>query len=190
MMCDKDFKILPAEKQVEILAICQMHTNDLCYINLGCKDLKSIFGKWNFSTQSYDESLDEECPKQALTQHELKALIDKGLMEITIEAIRKKSLVLNTIDNICDAGYKVIGKSYRSYRSIISTAKSPIGALHRLTHPDEYRRDFRGEWVHRRRNFESDEIFFTGRIIIETPEHNQVNNSPSNEEIESDEEQK
>ncbi len=189
MMCDKDFKILPAEKQVEILAICQMHKSDLGYIHHGCEDLKSIFGKWNFSTQSYDECLDEECPKQALTPNELKALEDKGLREITIEAIRKKSLVLNTIDNISGIGNKVIGKGYRSYSSIITTVKNTPATLHRLTHRDEYYRNHRGEWEYVR-NYATIRDYVFVPIKIKPPEHNQVNNSQSNEEVESDEEHK
>ncbi len=192
MMCNEDFRLLPPEKQIEILAICQMHESDLLEVLRAFKGLTNYFNNYERDPETGGPlwKLDEECPKQPLTESEIQALKDKGLMEITIEAVRKKSLVLNTIDNICAAGYKVIGKSYRSYRSIISTVTSPISTLHRLTHPDEYRRNFQGEWVHRRRNFESDEIFFTDRIIIETPEHNQVNNSPSNEEIESNPEQK
>ncbi len=155
MMCNEDFRLLPPEKQIEILAICQMHDSDLIEVLFAFKGLTNYFNNYERDPENDGHlwKLDKECPKQTLTEGEIQALKDKGLNGITIEGIRKKSLVLNTIDNIYDAGNKVIVGSYHSiirtaYKTY-ATAKNTTATLDRLMHPDDYVEIYSGMWVHK-----------------------------------------
>ncbi len=146
LICNKDFKSLSPTKQVEILKNCQMTEHDLRVVKEACTDLSSLMWDSSFGVDP------KHRPEQLLTKEEIQELEKNGLNEITVEAIRKKSLILTTVHNVnttIQHSTDVAQKQLRNLRKTTTNLYNNIPTFHRLTHPKEYVQ-LGSHWVHAR----------------------------------------